>query len=71
MAMSPAARAWAEALPLTHFVRVLVDHGVRGPQPGRDVHDLAVLAAFVIGSSIVAAWPLHRLVRGRRRWQAS
>lgn len=71
VAMSPAARAWAEALPLTHFVRVLVDHGLRGPQPGRDVHNLGILAAFVIGSWIVAAWPLHRLVRGRRRWQAS
>lgn len=71
LAMPPLARAWAECLPLTHFVRVLTDHGLRGPQPGHDLRNLTMLAVFIAGALLVMAWPLHRLARGHRAWNAS
>lgn len=69
MAMPVLARTWAECLPLTHFVRALTDHGLRGPIPGHDAHTLLALASFIVVAVLIGAWPLHRLVRGRRAWQ--
>jgi ABC-2 type transport system permease protein len=71
MAMPPLAQAWAECLPLTHFVRLLIDNGVRGSLPGRDAHHLLILGAFVVGALVVTSWPLHRLARGARAWKTS
>jgi ABC-2 type transport system permease protein len=62
------ARIWSQLLPLTHFVRLLVDQGVRGVPPSRSLATLAALAAFAVLGTL-AAWPrLGRIVRDPRYW---
>ena len=70
MAMPPAARAWAAGIPLTHFVNLLLEQGIRGATPFTSAPHLVALAWFVVGSFLVLAWPLQRLASGTRTWRA-
>jgi ABC-2 type transport system permease protein len=69
LAMPPAARAWAEVIPLTHFVRVLVEQGLRGADVADSAARLTALGGFVVAAAIVSAWPFWRLTSGRRAWR--
>ena len=69
LAMPGPARAWRALIPLTHYVEVLLQQGVRGAGVAESVAPLAALAWFVVGASVVSAWPFWRLVRCHRAWR--
>ena len=59
-AMPVAGRAWASLLPVTHYLRILVQQGVKGAPPAVSIPALLALAAFA-----AAPWPylLRRIDR--------
>ena len=69
MAMPWVARAWADVLPLTHFVRLLVEQGLRGAATADSTPRMLALCAFVVVAAGIAAWPFRQLLRGDRAWR--
>jgi ABC-2 type transport system permease protein len=68
IAMPPAGRAWGALLPLTHYVRLLVDQGLRGAPAATALPPLAALAAFILAGTVAAAWRLPLVLRDSRYW---
>ena len=62
-AMPVAGQAWGSLLPVTHYLRVLVQQGMRGAPLSASWHSLAVLAAFAAAPWPFVAWRLARLSR--------
>lgn len=71
MGMPAFAQAWSALLPLTHYLRLLVEQSMKGAPPLVSLPPLAALLAFAILAPLVA-WPrLRRVVRDPSCWGRS
>ena len=66
--MPPVGRAWSSILPLTHYLKVLVDQSVRGAAPSAAMPALGALLAFVVLAPLVSVWRLGVIARDPRYW---
>lgn len=71
MAMPPIGRAWGEILPLTHYLRVLNDQGLKGGAPAASLPALAALMAFIAVGGVVASLRVGPVLRDSRYWGRS
>jgi ABC-2 type transport system permease protein len=62
-AMPTAGQAWAGLLPLTHYLRILVQQGMRGAPPAVSWPGLGALAAFALAPWPFLLWRMGRLAR--------
>lgn len=67
-AMPAVAQAWGALIPLTHYLRLLVDQAVRGATPAASAVPLASLAAFAVVLPAVSLLRLGRVARDARFW---
>ena len=66
--MPAVARAWGALLPLTHYLRLLVEQSAKGAPFAVSAPSLAALAAFVAGALLLGWRRLGRVVRDPRYW---
>ena len=62
-AMPVAGQAWASLLPVTHYLRILVQQGLRGAPLAASVPGIAALAAFAAAPWPYLLWRMDRLAR--------
>lgn len=68
MGMPGFARFWGHLLPLTHYLKLLVDQSMKGAPAAVSASSLLALLAFVVLAPL-AAWPrLRRVLREDRFW---
>jgi len=67
-AMPLPAQAWGALIPLTHFLRVLVDQAMRGAPVAVSAVPLAALATFVLVLPAVSFSRLRRVATDERFW---
>lgn len=67
-AMPLAARAWGALIPLTHFLRVMVDQAMRGAPVAVSSLPLAALAAFALMLPAASLGRLRRVATNERLW---
>jgi ABC-2 type transport system permease protein len=68
MGMPAFARAWGALLPLTHYLKLLVDQAMKGAPVAVSGPSLLALLAFVALAPLLA-WPrLRRVLRDERFW---
>jgi ABC-2 type transport system permease protein len=68
MGMPAAGRVWGELLPLTHYLRALVDQGIRDAPAAVSLPSLAILAAFTVCGVAASLWRLRRVATDERYW---
>jgi ABC-2 type transport system permease protein len=68
IAMPVAGRVWGGLLPLTHYLRLLVDQGLRGAPTPTALPALAALTAFVLVGPLASGWRLGQVFRDPRYW---
>ncbi len=68
-AMPLPAQAWGALLPLTHYLRVMVEQAVRGAPPAVSSLSLAALAAFVLVLPAASLGRLRRAATEERFWR--
>ena len=68
LGMPAAGRAWGELLPLTHYLRVLVDQGIRDAPASVSLPSLAALAAFAVCGVAASLGRLRRVATDERYW---
>jgi ABC-2 type transport system permease protein len=68
MAMPVTGRLWGALLPLSHFVRVLFDQGLRGAPARTALPSLGILALFVLVGIAASAWRVPRILADSRYW---
>jgi ABC-2 type transport system permease protein len=62
------ARIWGALLPLTHYLKLLVDQSMKGAPVSVSAPSLFALLAFVVAAPLLA-WPrLRRVLRDERYW---
>jgi len=66
-AMPIPAQAWASLLPVTHYLRILVQQGMRGAPLAVSGPGLAALAAFAAAPWPYLVWRMNRLARAGSR----
>ncbi|QQR73060.1 MAG: ABC transporter permease [Holophagales bacterium] len=71
MAMPPLAQVWGAALPLTHYLRLLLEQAMRGAPPADSFAELAVLGGFALVAPWLALPRLARLARNPAAWGRS
>ncbi len=57
--MPPIGQVWGELLPLTHYLRVLVDQALRGSAPVFSMRSLGALSLFVVIPSALSVWRMR------------
>lgn len=67
-AMPLAARAWSALIPLTHYLRVLVDQAMRGAPVAVSSLPAAALAAFALVLPAASLGRLRRVATDERTW---
>jgi ABC-2 type transport system permease protein len=68
MGMPAFARFWGAVLPLTHYLKLLVDQSMKGAPVSVSAPALLALLAFVVVAPLLA-WPrLRRVLRDERYW---
>jgi len=67
-AMPLAAQTWSALIPLTHYLRVMVDQAVRGAPLAVSSLPLAALAAFVLLLPVASLGRLRRVATDERFW---
>ena len=67
MGMPAFARFWGALLPLTHYLKLLVDQSMKGAPPSVSAPSLLALLAFVVVAPLLA-WPRLRRVLGDPRF---
>lgn len=67
-AMPPHAAAWGALLPLTHYLRLLVEQVMRGAPPAASLPELAALAAFALLTPLLAGPRLARVLADPAYW---
>ena len=68
MAMPPFARFWGALLPLTHYLRLLIDQSMKGAPAAVSAPSLLALLAFAVVAPLLA-WPrLRRVASEPRYW---
>lgn len=68
MAMPPAARAWAEALPLTHYLQLQSRHWLAGAPWPYGVGEQLDLVAFAVAGFGLGMWLLKRRALSPAAW---
>jgi ABC-2 type transport system permease protein len=68
MGMPAFARAWGALLPLTHYLRLLVEQSMKGAPPAVSLPSLVALLAFVLVAPMLAWHRLRRVVRDPSCW---
>lgn len=61
-------QAWGSLLPLTHYLRLLVDQALRGAPVVADVQPLQALAGFVCIPWVALGWRMAALARTPAAW---
>jgi ABC-2 type transport system permease protein len=59
-------QAWSSLLPVTHYLRILVQQGMRGAPLGVSWHPVLVLAVFCVAPWFFLGWRMARLARAPR-----
>ena len=67
-AMPLAAQTWSALIPLTHYLRVMVDQAMRGAPLAVSSLPLAALAAFVLLLPVASLGRLRRVATDERFW---
>jgi ABC-2 type transport system permease protein len=68
MAMPAPARAWAEALPLTHYLQLQTKYWLAGAPWRYGVQEMLILAGFAIGCGAVGVFLLARRANAPASW---
>jgi ABC-2 type transport system permease protein len=68
MAMPPVAQTWGALLPLTHYLRLLVEQVMRGAPPVASLPELGALAAFLVVTPLLATHRLKTVLTSDRYW---
>ena len=68
MAMPAPARAWAEALPLTHYLQLQTTDWLAGAPWRYGVQEMLILAGFAIGCGAVGVFLLARRANAPAAW---
>lgn len=68
MAMPAPARAWAEALPLTHYLQLQTKYWLAGAPWRYGVQEMLILAGFAIGCGAVGVFLLARRANAPDAW---
>ncbi|WP_215407830.1 ABC transporter permease [Janthinobacterium sp. JC611] len=68
MAMPAPARAWAEALPLTHYLQLQTKYWLAGAPWRYGVQEILILAGFAIGCGAVGVFLLARRAHAPAAW---
>ncbi|MEK8032843.1 ABC transporter permease [Ideonella sp. DXS29W] len=68
VAMPTAARAWAEALPLTHYLQLQSRHWMAGAPAAYSAGEALVLGLFALVSLAAGAWLLSRRAAHPQAW---
>ncbi len=68
MAMPAPARAWAEALPLTHYLQLQTKYWLAGAPWRYGVQEMLILAGFAIGCGAVGVFLLARRAHTPAAW---
>jgi ABC-2 type transport system permease protein len=68
MGMPVAGRVWGEILPLTHYLRVLVEQAIRGSAPSYCLASLGALLTFVVVGCLTSIWRMGVVAREPRYW---
>lgn len=66
--MPAVGRAWGAILPLTHYLRVLTDQGLRGTPAWVSMPSLGILLVFVLAAPVLCWWRLGRVLRDPKCW---
>lgn len=66
--MTAFAQGWGAALPLTHYLGLFVEQGMRGAPAAASWPELGILLAFAAGSALLALPLLARLLRDPSCW---
>ncbi len=67
-AMPPFASAWSMLLPLTHYLRILVEQMMHGAPASASLPELWVLAGFAVLAPLLARPRLARVLSDERYW---
>ena len=67
MGMPAFARLWGALLPLTHYLKLLVDQSMKGAPAAVSAPSLLALLAFVVAAPLLA-WPRRRVFGDSRYW---
>ena len=67
MGMPAFARLWGALLPLTHYLKLLVDQSMKGAPAAVSAPSLLALLAFVVAAPLLA-WPRRRVFGDPRHW---
>ena len=70
IAMPPLARAWGEALPLTHYLQLQGRHWLEGAPASYGLGELIVLVVFAVAGFVAAGALLRRRALDPERWGA-
>lgn len=68
MAMPAPARAWAEALPLTHYLQLQTKYWLAGAPWRYGVQEMLILAGFAVGCGAVGVFLLARRANAPAAW---
>ena len=68
LSMPPLARAWAEALPLTHYLQLQSRHWLAGASWRYGVNEMLILLGFAIGCGIFGFFLLSRRANVPAAW---
>jgi ABC-2 type transport system permease protein len=60
--MTPVAQLWSALLPLSHYLRIVIDQAIRGAEPAASIGGLGVLALFVVVAPALSFRGLRRLL---------
>src|SRR5450830_1034511 len=71
LAMPPLAKAWAEALPLTHYLQLQTSYWLAGAPIHYGWQQMLILAAFAIGCGALGLWLLVRRANVPAAWGRS
>ncbi|HEY3382805.1 MAG TPA: ABC transporter permease [Vicinamibacterales bacterium] len=68
MAMPVLGRVWGAVLPLTHYLKILVDQAMRGTAPANSMASLGALLVFVCVAPLISVWRMGEVARDPRHW---
>ncbi|MBG6223388.1 MULTISPECIES: ABC transporter permease [unclassified Janthinobacterium] len=68
MAMPAPARAWAQALPLTHYLQLQTKYWLAGAPWRYGVQEMLILAAITIGCGVLGVFLLARRANSPQAW---
>ena len=68
MGMPVLGRVWSAILPLTHYLKLVVDQAIKGAQPATSVPTLGILLGFVLFGLVTSIWRMGQVAGDSRYW---